>query len=159
LARGLGAMVPGLHVVEAQELLPEHADEMAGAAGVLFLDASVAGSPGEVRAAQLVARPAREALLHALLPEELLGLAHAIHGRAPPAALVTIAGRSFAFGEALSPRSRRRCLRARERGQLARSSSSLEVEQPAQAEGQRGVLGLRLERRSSADTVVNCPNE
>jgi hydrogenase maturation protease len=103
LARGLGALVPGLHVVEAQELLPEHADEVVGAAGVLFLDASVAGSPGEVRAAQLVARPAREALLHALLPEELLGLAHAIHGRAPPAALVTIAGRSFAFGEALSP--------------------------------------------------------
>jgi hydrogenase maturation protease len=103
LARGLHALVPGLRVVEAQELLPEHADEVAGAAGVLFLDASVAGSPGEVRAAQLVARPAREALLHALLPEELLGLAHAIHGRAPPAALVTIAGRSFAFGEALSP--------------------------------------------------------
>jgi hydrogenase maturation protease len=103
LARGLDALVPGLHVIEAQELLPEHADEVAGAAGVLFLDASVAGSPGEVRAAQLVARPAREALLHALLPEELLGLAHAIHGRAPPAALVTIAGRSFAYGDALSP--------------------------------------------------------
>jgi hydrogenase maturation protease len=103
LARGLDALVPGLHVVEAQELLPEHADEMDGAAGVLFLDTSVAGSPGEVRAAQLVARPAREALLHALLPEELLGLAHALHGRAPPAALVTIAGRSFAYGETLSP--------------------------------------------------------
>jgi hydrogenase maturation protease len=103
LARGLDALVPGLHVVEAQELLPEHADEMAGAAGVLFLDTSVAGSPGEVRAAHVVARPAREALLHALLPEELLGLAHAIHGRAPPAALVTIAGRSFAYGETLSP--------------------------------------------------------
>jgi hydrogenase maturation protease len=103
LARGLDALVPGLHVIEAQELLPEHADEMAGAAGVLFLDTSVAGSPGEVRAAQLVARPAREALLHALLPEELLGLAHSIHGRAPPAALVTIGGRSFAYGETLSP--------------------------------------------------------
>lgn len=103
LARGLDALVPGLHVIEAQELLPEHADAVEGAAGVLFLDTSVAGSPGEVRAAQLVARPAREALLHALLPEELLGLAHSLHGRAPPAALVTIAGRSFAFGDSLSP--------------------------------------------------------
>ncbi len=103
LARGLDALVPGLEVIEAQELLPEHADRLAGAAGVLFLDASVAGIPGEVRAARLVPRPARNALLHALTPEEILGLARTLHGRAPPAGLVTVAGRDFAFGEALSP--------------------------------------------------------
>ncbi len=103
LARGLDALVPGLEVIEAQELVAEHADRLAGASGVLFLDASVAGTPGEVRAARLVPRPAREALLHALTPEEILGLARLLHGRAPPAGLVTVAGRDFAFGEALSP--------------------------------------------------------
>jgi hydrogenase maturation protease len=102
LARGLEALVPGLRVVAAQELLPEHAEELADAAGVLFLDASVAGSPGEVRAGPVMPHPARAELLNALLPEELLGVAHALHGRAPPAALVTISGRDFAFGEALS---------------------------------------------------------
>jgi hydrogenase maturation protease len=103
LARGLDALVPGLEVIEAQELVAEHADAIAGAAGVLFLDASVAGTPGEIRAARIVPRPAGEALLHALTPEEVLGLARALHGHAPPAALVTVAGREFAFGDGLSP--------------------------------------------------------
>jgi hydrogenase maturation protease len=102
LAHGLEALVPGLEVVETSELRPEHADALAGAAGVLFLDASVAGVPGEVNAARVVPQFAREALLHALTPEEVLGLARARHGRAPPAGLVTVAGREFAFGEGLS---------------------------------------------------------
>jgi hydrogenase maturation protease len=103
LARGLAPLLPGSRVVEAQELLPEHADLVAAADGVLFLDASVVGTPGDVRATRLVPRPAREALLHALLPEEILGLSRALHGRSPPAGLVTISGREFSFGDALSP--------------------------------------------------------
>lgn len=103
LARGLEDVVPDLEVIEAQELTPEHAEALAGAAGVLFLDASVAGTPGEVRSAQLVPRAARVAILHALMPEEILDLARTLHGRAPPAGLVTVAGREFAFGEGLSP--------------------------------------------------------
>ena len=103
VAQGLEVLLPGLEVLEVQELLPEHAEAVVAFEGVLFLDASVAGAPGDVRAARLVPRPAREAILHALTPEEVLGLARALHGRAPPGALVTIAGREFAFGEALSP--------------------------------------------------------
>lgn len=103
LARGLDALVPGLDVVEAPELRPEHADVIAGAAGVLFLDASVAGSPGEIRAARIVPGVARTAILHALTPEEILGLARTLHGRVPPAGIVTVAGREFAFGDGLSP--------------------------------------------------------
>lgn len=103
LARGLEPLLPGLRVVEAQELLPEHAELVAAADGVLFLDASISGTPGDVRAARLVPRPAREALLHALLPEEILGLSRALHGRVPPAGLVTISGREFSFGDGLSP--------------------------------------------------------
>jgi hydrogenase maturation protease len=114
LARGLGALVPGLEVIEAQELGPEHADALDGAGGVLFLDASVAGTPGEVRASRLVPRQARAAILHALTPEEILGLARALHGRAPPAGLVTVAGREFAFGEGLSPEVEAALPRARE---------------------------------------------
>jgi hydrogenase maturation protease len=102
MARGLEALLPGLEVVEVNELRPEHADALAGATGVLFLDASVAGEPGEIHAARLVPRTARAALLHALTPEEVLGLARTLHGSAPPAGLVTVAGREFAFGEGLS---------------------------------------------------------
>lgn len=114
LARGLGALVPGLEVIEAQELGPEHADILDGVGGVLFLDASVAGTPGEVRASRLVPRQARTAILHALTPEEILGLARALHGSAPPAGLVTVAGREFAFGEGLSPEVEAALPRARE---------------------------------------------
>ncbi len=103
LARGLNALVPDLEVIEAAELVAEHADAIADAEGVLFLDASVAGTPGEIRATRVVPRPASAALLHALTPEEVLGLARTVHGRAPPAALVTVAGREFAFGDGLSP--------------------------------------------------------
>ena len=102
IARGLEALLPGLEVVEATELLPEHAEAAARVDGVLFLDASVSGTPGEVRVALVAPRPARAAVLHALLPEEILGLARALYGRAPPAALVTVAGKDFAFGDGLS---------------------------------------------------------
>ncbi|ACG74173.1 hydrogenase maturation protease [Anaeromyxobacter sp. K] len=103
VARGLEALVPGLEVVEIPELVPDHAEVVAAADGVLFLDASVAGAPGEVCATRLSPRPARAAVIHTLMPEEVLGLARALFGRVPPAALVTVAGRDFAFGDALSP--------------------------------------------------------
>ncbi len=102
IARGLAELLPGLEVIEATELLPEHAEAVASADGVLFLDASVSGTPGEVRVEPVAPRAARAAVLHALLPEEIVGLARALYGRAPPAALVTIAGKDFAFGEGLS---------------------------------------------------------
>jgi hydrogenase maturation protease len=102
LARGLASLVPGLEVIEAQELGPQHAEAISDAGGVLFLDASVAGRPGEVRASRVLPRQAREAILHALTPEEVLGLARALHGSVPPAGLVTVSGREFAFGEGLS---------------------------------------------------------
>lgn len=114
LARGLAALVPGLEIIEAQELVPEHADAIGDAAGVLFLDASVAGTPGEIHASRIVPRVARAAILHALTPEEILGLARAIHGNAPPAGLVTVAGREFAFGEGLSAEVEAALPRARE---------------------------------------------
>lgn len=103
IARGLPELLPGLELLEVAELLPELAEEVAGAAGVLFLDASTGSTPGEVRAERLSPGAVRGSLLHALLPEELLGLARALHGRAPPAALITISGRDFTFREGLSP--------------------------------------------------------
>lgn len=102
LARGLEVLVPGLEVIETQELVPEHADAVARASGVLFLDTSVAGAPGQIHAARIAPQPARAAVIHSLMPEEVLDLARSLHGRAPPAGIVTVAGREFAYGEGLS---------------------------------------------------------
>jgi hydrogenase maturation protease len=118
LARGLEGSIPGLVVVEVELLLPEHADVLAGARGVLFLDASVAGRPGEIRSGPVAPHSSGPgALLHALVPGEVLALARALHGRAPPAALVTVAGRDFAFGEGLSPEVQAALPEARARAQ------------------------------------------
>jgi len=44
----------------------------------------------------------REALLHALTPEEILGLARVAYGKMPQGLLVTVAGKDFSFVEKLS---------------------------------------------------------
>jgi hydrogenase maturation protease len=103
MGQALLDLLPGLEVVETLELLPEHAEAVAAADGVLFLDASISSAPGEVRVEPVTAAPARPAMVHALRPEEVLGLAGLLYGRAPPAALVTVGGKAFDFGEGLSP--------------------------------------------------------
>ena len=45
----------------------------------------------------------------------MLGLAQTLYGRAPPAAIVTIAGKDFAFGDGLSSEVREALGEARER--------------------------------------------
>jgi hydrogenase maturation protease len=104
LGRALVAKLPpaAAHVEEAIQLLPEHAEAAARAEAVVFLDATVTGAPGEVHAHHVTARAAREALLHALTPEEVLGLARLAYGKAPQGLLVTVAGKDFSFVERLS---------------------------------------------------------
>jgi hydrogenase maturation protease len=104
LGRALAARLPpgDAHVEEAIQLLPEHAEAAARAEAVVFLDATVTGAPGEVHVHHVPARTAREALLHALTPEEVLGLARMAYGKAPQGLLVTVAGMDFSFVERLS---------------------------------------------------------
>ena len=104
LGRALAAKLPpgGVHVEEAVQLLPEHAEAAARAEAVVFLDATVTGAPGEVHTHHVNARSAREALLHALTPEEILGLARVAYGKMPQGLLVTVAGKDFSFVERLS---------------------------------------------------------
>lgn len=105
LGRALAQRLPvgSLHVEEAVQLLPEHAESAARAEAVVFLDATVTGAPGEVHAHHLTTRAPREALLHALTPEEILGLARMAYGKSPQGLLVTVAGKDFSFSERLSP--------------------------------------------------------
>lgn len=104
LGRALAARLPpgAAHVEEAIQLLPEHAEAAARAEAVVFLDATVTGAPGDTHAHQLHLRAPREALLHALTPEEILGLARSAYGKAPQGLLVTVAGKDFSFVERLS---------------------------------------------------------
>jgi Ni,Fe-hydrogenase maturation factor len=86
------------------QLAPELAAEIAEAALVVFVDASVDLPPGKIAFARLAAGgPAAGPLGHHAAPGELLALTAAVFGRAPPAWLVQIGARSFDLGQPLSP--------------------------------------------------------
>jgi len=92
----------GLPTLSPHQLLPEHADTIARASLVVFVDASVGGTPGAVSCGPVKPGP-RPTLDHHLSPEALLRLTHDVFGCEPPAWLVRIEGQAFAFGTPLSP--------------------------------------------------------
>jgi len=76
---------------------------VADAEEVLFLDAAVDGTPGELNVRDLP--PADETNpyeTHLLSPQELVELAGKLYGKRPRARLVTLTGKHFGFGEVLS---------------------------------------------------------
>jgi hydrogenase maturation protease len=99
--------LPRLRLRHAHELTPELAEPISRAAGVVFVDARRDGRPGEVRCEEVRPGPGADPLAHALSPEGLLLYAERLCGRAPRAAIVSLPGLHFAFGEELSPEVRR----------------------------------------------------
>lgn len=95
---------PGLDVRRVHQLGPELAEDVSRADSVLFLDAREGGEPGEVRIEDLSPAAEGPGLSHAFSPRALLLCAERLYGRAPRAALLTVAGERFGHGEGLSPR-------------------------------------------------------
>jgi hydrogenase maturation protease len=88
------------------QLQIEHALDLRGRHGVLFIDAA---HPGAATAAQLLAIAADPGVVpasHALRPQALLRVAERIDGTAPPAWQLAIEGASFGLGDALSATAR-----------------------------------------------------
>jgi hydrogenase maturation protease len=97
-----GVDLGGCQVIVAHQLLPEHAERVARAARVVFVDAREGGSPGEVRE-ETVAAGGDAPLSHHLAPGHLLGLARALGEAAPQAIALSVTGADFDLGERLSP--------------------------------------------------------
>lgn len=95
---------PGLDVRCVHQLGPELAEDVSRAEAVLFLDAREGGEPGAVEIEDLSPAAEGPGLSHALSPRALLLCAERLYGRAPSAALLTVAGERFGHGEGLSPR-------------------------------------------------------
>jgi hydrogenase maturation protease len=95
---------PAVEIVCVQQLVPELADTVARAAGVLFLDAAVGEEAGHIAVRRLKPVAETTALGHLLAPSRLLDLARLQAGAAPEAVLMTVVGRDFGFSEALSRR-------------------------------------------------------
>jgi hydrogenase maturation protease len=104
--------LPALRLRHAHQLTPEMAECVSRAAGVVFVDARRDGAPGEVRCEPVAPAAGSNPLAHSLTPQGLLLYAEALYGRAPEAAVVTVAGERFGVGDELSPRVRRALPRA-----------------------------------------------
>ncbi len=96
--------VTAVSTIATHQLLPEHAEAISEADRVVFVDADAGPQPGQIAVRQLVPDTEGSAgLIHDFTPQTLLAYAQLLYGQAPPAALVTVSGFSFDYGEALSP--------------------------------------------------------
>lgn len=105
LVEWLGALgIPGVHAETAYQLQVEHAEAVAGADVVVFVDADAEGpAPFLARPLEPAGRPAFST--HALTPGTVLALAAELFGARPRAVLLGIRGYAFdGFGERLSRR-------------------------------------------------------
>jgi hydrogenase maturation protease len=93
--------LPQMQVISCDLLLPELAEPVARAEQVIFVDAEV-NSKEPVRAHKIVAAESSQLMAHHASATIILALARDVFGRVPEAWLVTIPGREFGIGEALS---------------------------------------------------------
>jgi len=86
--------------ITEHQLLPEMAEAIADSDVVVFLDASVEGSPGDITS-QMVHPEShkRASFSHDLTPARLLGFTESLYDSAPYGVLFTVTGEDFGFGE------------------------------------------------------------
>ena len=101
VARAVAALArPGVWAVAAHQLVPEMADLVRGADGVVFVDAHVDAVAVEVRA--ITPGPINSGWGHTSDPRWLLSLTRAVYDHTPPAWLVTIPATDLGMGDRLS---------------------------------------------------------
>lgn len=91
-------------VVACHQLNPELAEAVAETRAVIFVDASVDLSPGEVKVSNIAPdRFSPATITHHMKPSALLATASELFGQAPPAKAVAIGAVSFDMGMHLTP--------------------------------------------------------
>ena len=94
-----------VEALAVHQLTPELGESIRSAGLVIFIDASHEGQPGTWTCAPVepdtIPSPS---LAHHLTPAGVLAYAQALFGASPPALLISVAGKSFVYGERLTPR-------------------------------------------------------
>lgn len=104
VARAVGELgLPRVRSLDVTQLTPELAEAIAGAAAVVFVDATIDAVPGGVLSAPVAAAALDEPIGHLGNPRSLLALAEALFHRAAPAWLVRIGVGNLELGDRLSP--------------------------------------------------------
>jgi hydrogenase maturation protease len=95
-----------LEVLIRHQLTPELAEALSSLPRVVFIDASVQLSAGQVERRDLEPEVTSEVLTHHLEPAQLLGLTKTLYGQVPHASLISIGVQNLDYGEQLSPQLR-----------------------------------------------------
>lgn len=98
--------LPGVRTLTCQQLSPEHAEPIAQAQRVIFVDAAVA-LPGAVLLRPLAPNDSHQLMGHAADPRTMLALSRDVFGQVPQAWWLTIPAVNLAFSEELTPAARR----------------------------------------------------
>ena len=91
-----------VRVLTVHQLLPEHAEEIARARRVLFLDASVEVASGRLKCCRVMPEAGDAPLSHHVTAGQLLLLANQLYGTSPECWLIQIGGNSFEVRSRLS---------------------------------------------------------
>lgn len=92
--------IPG--AIAVHQLTPELQVAIAGADGVIFLDATGEGIPGEIRRRAISAESGAASFTHHATPEALVAGARQLYGHAPAAVLISVCGADFSVSDTLS---------------------------------------------------------
>ena len=98
--------LPGVRTLICQQLSPEHAEPVAMAQLVVFVDAAV-DAPREVQFRKLEPAGSSQLLAHAADPRIMLALARDVYGHVPEAWWLTIPALKLDFSEELTPETQR----------------------------------------------------
>jgi len=90
-----------VQILVRQQLTPELAQNMSEAEKVIIIDAEQGKTPGEVTERRIRPKQA-QVLTHDVDPAGLLAYSRELYGKCPETIVITVAGRSFDFGENLS---------------------------------------------------------
>lgn len=88
------------------QLTPELVEPMRHAQLVLFIDARVGTTPGEVTCERVEPLLAAGTFTHHTTPGSLLAAARELYGTSPDVFLYSVTGAQFGYGESLSPSAR-----------------------------------------------------
>ena len=94
--------LPGVRTLVCAQLSPEHAEAVAAARAVVFVDAQQAGPYATISLQVVPPGESSQVTTHAAEPWTLLALAREVYGRVPPAWLLTVPAESFGFGAEIS---------------------------------------------------------
>jgi len=90
-------------MITSTQLTPELAEPISRAKRVVFLDAGISGTLGEVTCETVEIMAGTGAFTHNVTPASLLAAAQEWYGAVPEAILVSVAGASFDYDSAFSP--------------------------------------------------------